>query len=97
MRAQFPHVRIKPTGFPDFSYYRHTGPRAIVFVTLTGRDGADQRAANVARGVPKPAGYAWHHHEIMGIMELVPSAINLGVSHYGGKFFYDMCNNHQYR
>src|SRR5262249_12230185 len=97
------HVPIKPTGFPDFADFLYPGFRNTVFIPLTGSRRADERAADAARGARRPFGYTWHHHEVMGIMQLVRRDIHSlffggRLTHQGGVFYYGiMTNNTNYR
>ncbi|MBL9144909.1 MAG: HNH endonuclease [Verrucomicrobiaceae bacterium] len=45
----------------------------------------------------------WHHHEVMGIMQFVPSSLNnfigrsaKGVRHSGGTAFWQLMKNREY-
>jgi hypothetical protein len=95
------HIPIKPTGFPDFGDYLYRGFKPIVFINLTGNRRGDERAANAARlSATKPAGYTWHHHEVMGIMQLIRSDAHnaffgghLSITHTGGVFYYTILKN----
>jgi RHS repeat-associated protein len=95
------HIPIKPTGFPDFNDYLYRGFKPIVFINLTGSRRGDERAANAARlATSTPSGYTWHHHEVMGIMQLVRSDAHglffggyIGQSHTGGVFYYTILKN----
>ena len=99
------NVPIKPTGFPDFGAYLYQGFLPVVFVPLTGSHRKDVRLANRVRGTSStPKGYTWHHHEIMGLMQLVKTDVHreffggrLGAAHTGGKFYYTIVKNTEYK
>jgi hypothetical protein len=77
-------------GFPNFSPYKYKGGagKAEVKIRLTGNRGADEAAANAAAGFnsrnPKPEGYTWHHHEEIGRMQLIETAVHDDFAHTGG-------------
>ncbi|MDR1483700.1 MAG: HNH endonuclease [Planctomycetaceae bacterium] len=94
------NIPIKPTGFPDFGDYLYRGFKPIVFINLTDSKRGDIRAANAARlSSSTPTGYTWHHHEVIGVMQLVKEdahRIFFGVlsrSHTGGVFYYTILKN----
>ncbi|HBJ34416.1 MAG TPA: hypothetical protein DDZ51_06555 [Planctomycetaceae bacterium] len=102
MRQMGFRVSVKPNGMPDFGSHSYRGPRNTVFIKLTGSRRQDEIAADLARGLPRPQGYTWHHHEIMGIMQLVERPVHRAFSlpfgprhrgHFGGTFFYTIMKN----
>lgn len=77
-------VPFNKDGFPDFTNYKHPNV-PDVRIALTGNRRADEAAANAAAGLPKtPTGYTWHHHEDVGLMQLVQSGPHLKTGHTGG-------------
>lgn len=43
-----------------------------------------------------PKHYTWHHHEAVGVMQLVHEKTHPhggGIKHYGGAFYYNVLNN----
>ena len=90
-------INISPNGFPDYTAYMHP-VRGAVFIKLTGARGTDKTRARLARGLPDPLGYVWHHHEAMGVMMLVRKDIHRKTfGHVGGVFFWEITNNKDYR
>lgn len=89
------NVQVKPNGFPDFSNYIHP-TSGVVFIRLTGKRRSDYALANAVRMFPKPKGYTWHHHEVMGIMELVRTDAHRAFGHSGGVFFWQIANQKNY-
>jgi RHS repeat-associated protein len=61
---------------------------------LTGKRYQDKAKAN---SQAKRATGTWHHHEVMGIMQAVTSSAHSAVSHYGGVYFWSVCNNKTYK
>jgi len=93
-------VPIKPNGAPDFTFYLYPGYRNTVFIPLTGTRTGDEQAADLIRMAPRPFGYTWHHHEVVGIMQLVRTDVHalfsVGFqtgSHVGGAFYYTILKN----
>jgi hypothetical protein len=89
-------VPKSPNGFPDFNDVIEPR-RGAVFIPLTGDASADERSARLARGLPNPPGYTWHHHEAIGIMMLVPRAIHIANGHSGGVLFWEILNDKEYK
>jgi RHS repeat-associated protein len=81
---------IKRNGLPEFTSFVDYG--AIAFISgphgpgLTGGHAADLRLAQAHAG-GRGTGGAWHHHEVMGIMQYVNQPEH-GLPHAGGRFFY---------
>ncbi|WP_390621362.1 HNH endonuclease [Gimesia panareensis] len=49
-----------------------------------------------------PSGYTWHHHEVIGIMQLVRKDVHKALfgghrTHHGGVFFWELLNNKKYK
>ncbi|MCB9687890.1 MAG: HNH endonuclease [Alphaproteobacteria bacterium] len=82
LRGRYPHgVPFTQQGFPDFARYRI----ARVQIKLTGSRPMDDTAANLAAGLRRtPKGYTWHHHQVEGVMELIPTDLHNWVRHTGG-------------
>lgn len=76
-------------GFPDFSPHKYPLGKAEVRIKLTGSRSADELAANKAAGYTKtPAGYTWHHHQELGLMQLVDADVHGAFAHTGGVSVY---------
>jgi RHS repeat-associated protein len=88
-------IKIKPTGFPDFSGFRHTRVPLPIFFTYRGSRGRDETMARRLAGItPATQGtYTWHHHEVVGLFELVQTPIHVLRLHSGGIFYYKICRN----
>ena len=80
--AKYPQgVYIDRHGMPDFTPYSEISVR----IELTGNRGNDKRRANQAAGLSEtPDDFVWHHHEDMGVMQLVPSDLHSNIAHTGG-------------
>jgi len=87
--------KMKPTGFPDFS--GHLSP-SLPLPLFIGKLGSGREADKVtARGILRRRliklymahEYRWHHHEVVGIMQLVDKAAH-GVPHIGGVFYHKL-------
>ena len=90
--AQLP---MKENGFPDFSRFVHPDNGTIFIGKYTGSRTGDYKKANKKRRAPKPAGYIWHHHEVVGIMQLVQDNMHTRY-HLGGVFYWEMAYNRNY-
>jgi len=66
------NVPVKLNFMPDFRRRRAIG-KSLVFLNPLISDTSDFARANVKRVLAEPANYTWHHHEVVGIMELVHS------------------------
>jgi hypothetical protein len=56
-----------------------------VKIKLTGNRAKDEELANAAAGLTKrPANYTWHHHQVLGRMQLVPTSMHQAARHTGG-------------
>ena len=81
-------VPLKSNGLPDFYEYRHES-RPVIFMKYVGGRQRDINTLNARFG--KVRDYTWHHHEVLGIFELVESDkhnFNIGgLDHTGGAFF----------
>jgi hypothetical protein len=74
-------------GHSDFSPYLYKGTDGLaeVNIELTGSRSQDFRLANEAGGfASKPSEYTWHHHEDVGLMQLVDRTIHKRFTHHGG-------------
>jgi len=107
-------VPIKMNGLPDFSQFRQSSGRNVVFIELSGqtRPMDNNRADKVKAGIPwtqrfgrgrgqaaldARENYTWHHHEVVGIMELVRTTTHGSLGHDGGVKFWEILNNQLYR
>jgi len=80
------NVPFDSKGYPDFKEHLHpaTG-RNDVQITPTGTRPGDAKAANEKVGFKEtPDGYAWHHHQDHGRMQLVNEPIHRKTGHAGG-------------
>jgi hypothetical protein len=80
-------VTYSARGFPDFHPYLYKGSEGLaeVRIRLTGNRLADETAANAAAGFQHtPRGYTWHHHEDLGLMQLVETRVHRAFWHEGG-------------
>jgi hypothetical protein len=103
-------VYQKMNGLPEFTPF--TTGRHSIFIKggysphgesegLTGFRRLDEAKANAAGSVT-PSNATWHHHEVMGIMQLVPTDLNNGIGgpgirHDGGTAFWQLMKNIQYK
>jgi RHS repeat-associated protein len=88
-------VRVKPTGFIDFSNHLHPNPKSTIFMKLTGSRSGDRSKLFRLTKI-KPGTYIWHHHEIVGIMQLVDGEVHKhtgGFVHTGGAMYYNILTN----
>lgn len=97
-KGDYSALRFKDTGYPDFSpWIIKTPDKKKTPIVLKKFDyqksaQADQvhadRLAEELFGLPKnfrkDNGATWHHSEIEGVMELVPTDLNGAISHTGG-------------
>lgn len=81
-------VPFKANGYPDFSAFVRNnvpGKKGEVKIILSGSRREDFARANKLAGyTTTPLNYTWHHHEDVGIMQLIPTAIHDAVRHSGG-------------
>ncbi|WP_193214050.1 PKD domain-containing protein [Luteolibacter marinus] len=101
------NVPLKINGLADFHAYRADKLRSVVFIELTGSRREDQKRANrvrakfslLALAAPQSqgGGKTWHHHEVVGIMELVKTSIHQSLGHDGGAKFWSVLKNTPYR
>lgn len=80
-------VRYNSMGYPDFTKYLYKGGDGLsqVRINLTGTRRGDFAAANAAAGFKStPKGYTWHHHEDVGLMQLVETRVHGQFWHSGG-------------
>jgi len=74
-------------GYPNFSRYLYDGADGLsqVRIPLTGTRAGDFAAANRAAGFTRtPRGYTWHHHEDVGLMQLIRTRVHSQFWHTGG-------------
>jgi RHS repeat-associated protein len=76
-------VRYSLDFYPDFTPYVHP-TNGTVPIKQTGKNKIDFPAADAKRGLPRPEGWTWHHHEDGTTMQLIPTIINERFSHTGG-------------
>ena len=80
-------VTYSPRGYPDFRPHVYNGPEGLseVRIRLSGDRLADEAAANAAAGFRQsPRNYTWHHHEDLGLMQLVRTRVHRQFWHDGG-------------
>jgi RHS repeat-associated protein len=103
--ADFADVNLKRNGLPEFTPY--VGNGAITFITgkrgatregLTGRHSTDLARARASFLGIKLTGTtgAWHHHEVMGVMQHVTLPEH-SLPHAGGKFFWTIMKGKEYK
>jgi RHS repeat-associated protein len=97
--TQVTTVKMKANGFPDFTPFV-ARPRGQVFTTLSGltRDRDYQRANRLTGRTRKGnRSYTWHHHEVVGIMQLVNRKQHGPVRHAGGVLIWEILVDKKYR
>jgi hypothetical protein len=80
-------IRYNSIGYPDFTSHLYGGGDGLnhVRIELTGNYASDFNAANSAAGFTNtPKGYTWHHHEDVGLMQLVDTRVHSLFWHSGG-------------
>ena len=80
-------IRYNSVGYPDFSKQLYQGTEGLnqVRIKLTGSRRLDEAAAKAAAGFRQtPDGFTWHHHEDIGLMQLVDERIHGDFWHSGG-------------
>ncbi|WP_444934008.1 HNH endonuclease [Microbulbifer sp. JTAC008] len=89
-------VRYDSEGFPVFNdhVFIHESLTAnTVKIKLTGSDLDDFRAADELAGINKAFrdehDLTWHHHQDLGVLQLVPRSIHGPVTHTGGVSLHD--------
>ena len=102
--AQFPGVTIKGNGFPDFrkALYRGAYLNTVVIPNYRGTRSKDFTAANRLAGITvnrlKPKGFTWHHHEAIGVMQLVDTPSHKAIDpHMGGVFYHRIWRPSDYK
>ncbi|WP_425552675.1 HNH endonuclease [Kribbella alba] len=87
-RLQAMHPRsgapFDENGFPDFSDWRH--PDGLdIRIELSGSRSTDFARANRAAGLDRaPEGYMRHHHQDLGLMQLIECDAHRLTGHTGG-------------
>ena len=107
-RLGFPIFNDYLVGRDDAAHTKPTFTEVpTVFIRLSGKYRDDRRQANFWRNRlslitlnmraqrGEPSGYMWHHHEVMGVMQLVNKRVHSGFrlfdngkGHYGGTQFW---------
>jgi RHS repeat-associated protein len=90
---------VKSNGLPNFTAIAtHHFPGSITFWLLSGDHGIDVLRAKVNTNLWwLPEGlYHWHHHEVMGIMFLVPLFFHKA-AHLGGRELWQVANGADYK
>ena len=80
-------VTYNPKRYPDFSRFLYKGDDGLnqVRIQLTKSRSLDEAAANAAAGFKfTPDGFTWHHHENLGLMQLVDEIVHGLFKHRGG-------------
>jgi hypothetical protein len=72
----------------------HSSASIFLRAGLTGKRYQDKAKA---KSQAKRAIGIWHHHEVMGIMQSVTATAHSAVFHYGGVYFWSVCNNQTYK
>ena len=74
-------VHFSGAGYPDFAPYAVKKVR----IDLTGNRDRDFKLANQSSGYKRtPDNFTWHHHQVSGLMQLIPSDLHDAVRHTGG-------------
>lgn len=94
LKGDYSTFRYKETGYPDFSPWIAKHPETgkplrlenFDFLATSSQDmiHAD-KLAGITEQFRKDNGWTWHHSEIKGVMELVPTELNANVYHTGGR------------
>jgi len=93
---------MQQRSFPLIAY-RHIKQPVVFINKLRGNRREDFKVSNRfrnniplsrARGKSTPKGYTWHHHEVLGVMELVDSKKHRQF-HFGGVFVYKMLTDNK--
>jgi len=77
--------------------------RDQTFIIYSGYATSDyQRASRMTLRPSKPADATWHHHEVIGVMQLIQtryhsSSYGAGRSHRGGVLMYEILKNVEYK
>ena len=92
-KGDYSNFRYKETGYPDFFPWIAKHPETKEPIRLENFDyqktsqrdmlHADE-LAGITEKFRKDNGWTWHHSEIEGVMELVPTELNNAVKHSGG-------------
>jgi len=94
LKGDYSTFRYKETGYPDFSPWIAKHPETGKPLRLENFDyratsSQDMIHADKLAGITeqfrKDNGWTWHHSEIKGVMELVPTELNANVYHTGGR------------
>jgi len=82
IEGKYPNgVPFDAESYPDFSAYAIKTVR----IQMTGINGIDFPAANLAAGYTEtPDGCTWHHHQDRATMQLVPLDLHREIRHAGG-------------
>lgn len=81
-------VRYDNENFPDLTPHLYQGGVNTVEIKMTGNRKQDFAAANKLAGFgdkarDTPANYLWHHHQDLGVMQLVRKDVHALVPHSG--------------
>ena len=94
----FPPLPVKSNGMPNFSSVPGLHwPFSTRYFPLTGYRTSDFRIADRLLAIPRPPFYTWHHHEVVGIMILVPTPVHALFRHAGGAMFWGIAHGRRYR
>ena len=82
-------VNYDAEGFPDFTPHLYNDGINTVNIKLTGNRNHDFALANELAGFGRsanatPDGFTWHHHQDLGVMQLVRSDVHSLSPHTGG-------------
>ncbi len=93
-KGDYSNFRYKETGYPDFFPWIAKHPETKEPIRLENFDyqktsqrdmlHADE-LAGITEKFRKDNGWTWHHSEIEGVMELVPTELNRNIPHTGGR------------
>jgi RHS repeat-associated protein len=105
--ANFPGLGALPApfvmGLGDFSRLSTLGFSPVVNIQMTGSYQGDRLASVAAGGIPfahswfgSVSLHQWHHHEVLGLMQLVSSAVhNSKLDHEGGIMVWQVLHHPQ--
>lgn len=85
IRGKYPDgIPFNIQGFPDFSRFKIKEVR----ISPSKNRSLDFARADTLAGYnktnPRPKDYTWHHHQELGVMQLIPTELHRAVRHTGG-------------
>jgi YD repeat-containing protein len=94
-------VVYDPEGFPVYAPYLYPDGINTVQIKMTGSRNSDFADANKLAGYGStandtPIGYTWHHHQDVGLMQLVHEDVHAMTPHTGGVAIWQRAFNAKY-